>query len=212
MSRYADAGRCPDCAAPLTYDAAACASCSLPLRGPVAHELYLTLAHADQLVAALRATTQPATPQPRPVRARRLTALSGASVPQVLLALGALCLLVAALVFLAVTWSVMGVGGRTATLICFTLVAGALTGWLAGRDLRGATEALGLVTLGLCSFDLLGAAQAGWLGELSTAAFSALLGSLLVAAGLGAAAALDRTPARGFTGGEVVAALGSAVM
>src|SRR3712207_4411968 len=156
MSRYADAGRCPDCAAPLTYDAAACASCSLPLRGPVAHELYLTLAHADQLVAALRATTQPATPQPRPVRARRLTALSGASVPKLLLSLGALCLLVAALVFLAVTWSVMGVGGRTAALVGFTVVAGAVTTVVARRGLRGATEALGLVTLGLVGLDVAG--------------------------------------------------------
>ena len=42
--------------------------------------------------------------------------------PKILLALGAGCLLVAALLFLAVTWSVLGVGGRTATLVGFTAI------------------------------------------------------------------------------------------
>ena len=104
----------------------------------------------------------PATPAHHP-RAR----LSSASVPQILLALGAGCLLVAALVFLAVTWSVMGVGGRTATLVGFTVVAGVLAAWMARRGLRGATEALALVGYGLLTLDVVGADHAGWFGDLS---------------------------------------------
>src|SRR6476661_1854125 len=69
------------------------------------------------------------------------------SVPKVLLGLGATCLLVAALVFLAVTWSVLGVGGRTATLVALTLVMGGLTALSARHALRGAVEAMGLVTI-----------------------------------------------------------------
>ena len=64
--------------------------------------------------------------------------LSAASVPKILLGLGAICVLIAALVFLAVTWSVMGVAGRTATLVGFTVVTGGLATWVARRGLRAA--------------------------------------------------------------------------
>jgi hypothetical protein len=135
--------------------------------------------------------------------------LSAASVPRILLGLGALCLLVAGLVFLAVTWSVMGVGGRTATLVALTAAVGLLTWWTARRALRGATEALGLVTLGLAALDVVGARTAGWLGTPSTTTFAVVLGVLMVAAGLGATAALARTPVRAFTCGELVAVAGT---
>ena len=46
--------------------------------------------------------------------------LTGASVPKILLTLGALCLLVAAVTFLAVAWSWLGVGGRTLVLLVLT--------------------------------------------------------------------------------------------
>ena len=42
--------------------------------------------------------------------------MSAATVPKILLGLGAMCLLVAALVFLAVAWAVLGVEGRTVVL------------------------------------------------------------------------------------------------
>ena len=117
----------------------------------------------------------------------------------------------AAAVFLAVTWSVMGVGGRTLTLLALTATAGALTAWAARADLRGAVEALGLVTLGLFSFDLLGARDAGWLGDPSTSTFLTVLGLVVYAAATGATYALRRSPVRGFTSGEVVAVLGALV-
>lgn len=137
-----------------------------------------------------------------------LPKLTTTSVPRILLGLGALCLLVAALVFIAVAWSAMGVGGRTATLLGFTAVAGALTGWAARQDLRAAAEALGVVALGLLAFDLVGARDAGWLGPVSTPGFLVVLGSVLVVAGAAAALAVRRTPAGALVGAEVVAGLG----
>ncbi|MCE0486927.1 SCO7613 C-terminal domain-containing membrane protein [Ornithinimicrobium sediminis] len=146
----------------------------------------------------------PAAPAP----ARR--GLSTASVPTILLGLGALCLLVAALVFLAVTWSAMGVGGRTVTLVGFTLAAGALTAWTARRGLRAAVESLGVVTLGLLAFDLVGARDAGWLGDIGTPGLLLVLGLVLLAAGAGATLVLRRSPVGAFVGGQVVAVVGLA--
>ncbi|MGE5718898.1 MAG: SCO7613 C-terminal domain-containing membrane protein [Nocardioidaceae bacterium] len=136
--------------------------------------------------------------------------LSGASVPKILLGLGALCLLIAALVFLAVAWSAMGVAGRTATLLGFTAVAGGLSAWAAHRDLRAAAESLGVVALGLLTFDLFGARDAGWFGDIATAEFFVLLGVVVGLAGAFAAIAVRRTPVGALVGAEVFATLGVA--
>jgi hypothetical protein len=133
-------------------------------------------------------------------------------VPKILLGLGAACLLVAAVVFLAVTWSVMGVGGRTATLVGFTVVTGALAAWMARRDLRGAAEALSLVSLGLLAMDVFGARSANWLGDVGTPAFLVLLGLVLGAAGVGAALAARRAPVGGLTAPELVAGAGTGLL
>ena len=138
--------------------------------------------------------------------------MKGTSVPKVLLTLGAGCLLVAAMVFLAVTWSVLGVGGRTATLVAFTAIAGGFTRWTAGRGLRGGTESLGLVTLGLLSFDLIGANSAGWFGDPSNSTFTVILGAVLAAAATGACLVLRRTPSGAFTSGEVMAGIATAAV
>lgn len=231
MRRYADPDRCPGCGSPLTPGSTSCGACHLDLGGTLGLELFTTLTRADELLAAMRqrsATPAPATaavaaaPHPtahpgqvRPVRPHAVPPqppaplVRGSSVPKILLALGAVCVLVAALVFLAVTWSVMGVGGRTATLVGFTLATGLLTAWVAGRGLRGAVEALGLVTLGLVVLDLYGAGTAGWLGNPSDAGMTTIVGAVLVAAGLGAVRALSRTEAAGFTSGELAAVLGA---
>ena len=134
--------------------------------------------------------------------------LSAASVPKILLGLGAACLLVAALVFLAVTWSVMGVGGRTATLVGFTAATGLLAAWMARRDLRGAAEALSLVSMGLLTLDTFGARSADWFGDIGTPWFLVLLGMLLAAAGVAAALAARRTAIGALIGVELVAGLG----
>ena len=250
MRRYADPERCPDCLTAMPFGSTRCPSCGLPLEGPLASELFATLAHADDLLVVMRhaaetaptetapaataptgtaaeggtspapgglATlvrpTAPPTPAggPPPQRPHRPRGgLSGASVPKILLGLGALCLLVAALVFLAVTWSALGVAGRTAALLGFTLVSGALTAWAARRDLRAAAESLGVVTLGLLAFDLVGARNAGWLGDPGTPAFLVVLGTVVAAAGTAAALAVRRTPAGALVGAEVVATAGVA--
>ncbi len=140
-----------------------------------------------------------------PVRA----GLSAASVPKILLTLGAACLLVAALVFLAVTWSVLGVAGRTLTLVGFTAVAGSSAAWAARKGLRAAAESLSLVALGLLALDAVGANRSGWFGDLSTAGFLVVLGVLLAATAAAAALAVRRTPAGALTGAEVVVAVGT---
>jgi hypothetical protein len=115
------------------------------------------------------------------------------------------------LVFLAVTWSVLGVGGRTATLVVLTLVTGTLALWLARRDLRGAAESLSLVSLGLLTLDVVGAENAGWFGDLAGEPFLALLGTVLVLAGAGTSLAARRTPVGVLVGAQVVAGVGTAV-
>lgn len=219
MTLYADPLRCPGCREPIAFGSKSCPSCGLSLEGPLAGKLFQALSSADELLAALRATPTvvpaavvppatphvPAAPHTEPPRSR---GLSAASVPKILLGLGALCLLIGALVFLAVTWSVMGVAGRTATLVGFTVVAAALATWVARRNLRAAAESLSLVALGLLAFDVFGARDSGWFGDISTPGFFVLLGAVLVVAGVSAALAVRRTPTGALSGAEIVAALG----
>ena len=133
------------------------------------------------------------------------------AVPKILLALGAICLMAAAVVFLVVTWSSLGVGGRTAILLGFTLAMAALTAWSARRGFRGAVEALGLVSIGLLALDLAGAESAGWFGTPSQSAFLLGCGLLLVGVGVLASWASRRTPAGAFAGAEVVAVVSALV-
>src|SRR5262245_8510425 len=69
------------------------------------------------------------------------TGIAMPSVPKILLGLGATCLLVAAAIFLAVAWSWLGVGGRTAVLVGLTVATGLAGQWLARRDLGVGAEA-----------------------------------------------------------------------
>ena len=214
MPPYADPTRCPGCRASLPPDPAACPACDLPLRDPLAASLFRTLLTADEILARLRATASASTTavaaQPlaaamgaAPADAGSTAAdpahpapstgtggttprrgLSAASVPRILLGLGALCLLVAAVIFLAVAWSWLGVGGRTAVLVTLTLAAGALGARLAGRGLRVAAEALTAVALGLLALDVVGADNAGWLGDLTGAGLASAVGGALLLAGL----------------------------
>lgn len=89
--------------------------------------------------------------------------------PQILLGLGAVCLLVAAVTFLVVAWAWLGVGGRTAVLVGFTATTATLAWWLGRRGLRTGAESLSAVAFGLLTLDVFGASDAGWLGDLSPA-------------------------------------------
>ena len=220
VTRYSDPFVCPDCSTRLPLDVQVCPGCGLRLRGPLASELLATLQTADRLLARLRAesaapaapvappaappATQVATPGPPPPPARH--GLSHLSVPKILLGLGALCLLVAAVIFLAVAWSWLGVGGRTAVLVALTLVSGALGVWLARGELRMAAEALTTVSLGLLALDVVGADDAGWLGDLSAN------GTVCATGAVGAAAALALAAATRLGAPQLTVALaGSAV-
>ena len=82
------------------------------------------LTRADGLLTRLRAgeVALPPAPARAPRRASRPPSarLRQVDVPRILLGLGALCLLVAAVTFLAVAWSWLGVGGRTGVLLALT--------------------------------------------------------------------------------------------
>ncbi|GAA4696599.1 SCO7613 C-terminal domain-containing membrane protein [Nocardioides conyzicola] len=199
MARYADPFSCPSCSARLPVAVSRCPSCRLDLGHPLAAQLLQTLTTADDLLVRLqvasaeqptatavpveRATYPAQTPAPRQPRG-----LSGASVPRILLSLGALCLLVAAVIFLAVAWTWLGIGGRTAVLVGLTLVSGELGVVLARRGLRVAGEALTTVSLGLLALDVIGADNAGWLGHLSDPALLAVTSGAVLAAAVALAA------------------------
>lgn len=108
----------------------------------------------------------PSYPAPVPAAPVR-TGVASTSVPKILLGLGAFCLLVAAVVFLAVSWSALGVGGRTAVLGALTVAAGGGALLLHRSGLRIAGESLVVVALGLLALDVVGAGAAGWLGGAS---------------------------------------------
>jgi hypothetical protein len=202
MTTYADPTRCPDCHAVLPAAPATCARCALPLTGPTAVELFSTLQRADRLLGDLRRQAVPveepvrvgvgtgsplagAAPYPsyQPLR-EETPGLRGSSVPRILLTLGALCLLVAAVTFLAVAWSWLGVGGRTLVLVALTATTLGLTGVLLRRGLRMAAEALSVVGLGLVALDVVGVRHAGWLGDLTDAHLVLLTGCAVATAGL----------------------------
>jgi hypothetical protein len=200
MTTYADPTRCPDCRAVLPHDPQVCRVCALPLTGDTAISLFTTLQEADRLLGVLRAQKRP---EPATVGSHRPAGsmlegvapypaggsgplkharLRGASVPKILLSLGALCLLVAAVTFLAVAWSWLGVGGRTVVLVVLT---GATLGFAVGlhrRGLRMAAESLAVVGLGLLALDVVGVRHAGWLGQVGDAHLTSFAG-VVVATG-----------------------------
>ncbi|MFT4286954.1 zinc ribbon domain-containing protein, partial [Nocardioides sp.] len=114
-------------------------------------------------------------PQPgpaTPAKPRRVW-----TVPMVLLTLGGVLLVVGAVLFLALAWSRIGVGGRTALLGLVTVVAGWSAQLTTRRGLRGAAETLAGLTVVLAGLVCVGARYAGWFGDTGVAA-------VLVGAGL----------------------------
>ena len=225
MSRLADATICPDCRATLD-PASTCTACGLRLAGSAGQRLWLSMLDADRLVEEIRAATPGASPvdtrvlpvAPCPVappvpsrpRTRRLPALS---VPVVLLSLGALCLLVAALVFVALTWSVLGLTGRTLVLLGVTGLFAAAAAVVSRRGLRGAAESCWAIVAGMLTLDLLAGRAAGLaaLDTLDGRSMSLLLGGALFAFGVGVALWARRTPVGTLVVPQVAAALGALV-
>lgn len=216
--RYADPSLCPDCRSDLPHAVATCPTCGLQVRHPVATELFTTLRRADQLLTRLQevsaaarvpvgaAVGAPNTPPPAPMTPMTplapttppapapRTGIAWASVPKILLGLGAFFLLVAAVIFLAVSWSHLGVGGRTAVLLAFTALSGGAALLLHRFGLRIAGESLIVVGLGMLALDVVGAGNAGWFGELSDGTIALASGIALLVGGT--AVGILRLPGR----------------
>ena len=81
-----------------------------------------------------------------------------------LLALGALCLVVAAFVFVSVSWGSLGLFGRTLVLLGVTAVGATVAVVTTRRRLPASSEALWAVTAGLLTLDFFAARDYGMLG------------------------------------------------
>ncbi len=232
MSRLVDPTICPDCRGLLDAKAT-CTACGLQVQGPLAAELWATMLAADRIVEQLRsaapwavpAQTPDQTPAQMPAGAtsypvappqarRPKRHLPAASVPVVLLSLGALCLLVAAVVFVAVTWSVLGLTGRTLVLLGVTLALTTVAVVLTRKGLRGAAETFWLIVAGMVTLDLLAAEAAGLAGldTLSSRQTGALVGVALVLLGVGVGVWARTQPVTRLLGAETVAVIGALVL
>ncbi len=197
MSLLVDPRICPDCRSALD-PARACTGCGLVLRGADASELWTLLLRADALVARLRLAPAPASSTPpapsltarlpqapvAPVPASPPRAadrgVSSLSVQNVLLGVGGLCVLVAAAVFVAVTWSSLGLAGRTLVMTAVTAAIGVVAAILTRRGLRGGAETLWLLTAALVGIDVVAARVAGLAGDLDPRHGAGLLGLILL--------------------------------
>ena len=203
MSRYADPTRCPNCGS-YASGTQRCVRCGLLLLGPKPELLIRILGEADRVLDELRTEafsrhyaqraavgvgtlappSPPRTPYPtatpRPATTRRRTW----TVASTLLALGALCLVVAAFVFVSVSWGALGLLGRTTVLVAVTAIVGACGAIVTKRRLRGSAEALWSVFLAMLLVDYLGARTYGLFGMAAwpTDRVALVLGALLLVA------------------------------
>lgn len=239
QAAYLSPGSCLDCRLGIG-EQPVCPRCGVPQCGPEADRLRALLGEAEVARVALRAVravpaavvvpadaawaggsaagapqpwpAQPPTLPPLPPpRARHWPAFSTAAV---LLGLGALCVLVAAAVFVSVSWSDLPLAAKAAILAGVTAGVGVLAATMLRRGLRGSAEALTVVTTVLVGMDALAAiaSDLAGLGALSGRAAGWTVAALVVATGLGWAAAATRSLARRLAGVQLVAALGVVAM
>lgn len=180
-----------------------CPACGVDLSGATVAELATTLRRADSLMDRLRAESAapaptqlgsqlqaPASPPqslPEGVAARSWFA--GRSVGVILLVLGTLCVLAAAVVFIAVAWTDLPLGIRALALILLTAGFGFFAQVGLRRGLQATAEAMAAIACGMFVLDLAAGRRAGLpgLADLPAAQYETLAGILLVgAAGAGA--------------------------
>ncbi|MGH3351432.1 MAG: SCO7613 C-terminal domain-containing membrane protein [Nocardioides sp.] len=132
------------------------------------------------------------------------------TVPLILVGVGVLFLLVAGVIFLAVAWAAMGVGGRTTMLLVFTVLFTVAGGVLMHLELRAGTEGVWTLALGLLALDLAGMKYAGWLGDAEwDRGFLVAVGVVVFAAGVAMAMAAARSDKlTSVIGPQVAAAIG----
>jgi hypothetical protein len=223
--RFFAPDRCPDCGTPIIAPAPRCAGCGLLLTSPTANRLAGQLAAADQTLAQLRRESQavaqqaggyPAAAQvgtapeaaaepsqagaipsypaaPAPVAGGwRWPAVSGAAI---VLGIGGLCLLVAAIIFVSVSWGTLSLGTKAAVLAAVTALL-AVAAWAATRrGLRGSAETLWASTLLDLTLDVWAAHRADLAGlhSVDPRAFAAAGAVAVAAAALGSTVAARRS-------------------
>jgi hypothetical protein len=224
VHHFADPQHCPDCGASIDPTMTVCAACRLPLRTADAEALWRSLLAADASLVRLRVerdavgevrTTTPVSPYvlPGAPQASPTTAMPApgaphrrpVSVPVVLLGLGGLLLVVAAVVFVAVTWGRLSLGVRTTVLLAVTAGIAGAAAMAVRRRLRITAEVLALVTAGFLVVDLVAARVADLLGLGGVTAwvYQAVCGALLALLGAtGSRAVQGRLPR--LVGAEVV--------
>lgn len=202
---------CPSCQAPLPAGGASeCPACHLPLTGPVAARLWevdqslatLTRERAS-LLASLRQGPAAALAPEAGARAAGPLGPTVASHPgrvhrprwsgqQVLLGVGVLLVLVAALVFIAVAWDRIGVVGQVLAMAILTGVTAYGAMRLSRHHLDSSAEAMATLTGGLLLLDVSAARSLGLgsLEDVDLRTYTALTG-LAVAVVLAALHAVD---------------------
>jgi hypothetical protein len=183
-----------------------CPSCGVDLTGPTVTELVTTLRRADSLVDRMRADRATASSQPQapagqqpqapissppvvplpalPDAAPARSWFAGKSVGVILLVLGALCVLAAGAVFIAVTWVLLPLAVRALVLVLITACFGLFTQLALRRRLQATAEAMAVIACGMFVLDLAAARGAGLpgLADLATAPYEIIAGVLLAAA------------------------------
>ena len=111
-------------------------------------------------------------------------------VQNLLLSLGVGLLAVAAVIFLIVSWSVLGIGGRAAVMTACTVLAGGGAAFAHRRGLGSTAEAVSLLAVGLGLLDAVGARSAGLAGFDRVDGLLYWAGALVVVAACSAATAV----------------------
>lgn len=216
MTRFADPARCPNCSTAMT-GADACTTCGVSFTSTQARELWAVLNRADALLLEMRGvaaapaeqqttnTTSP--PAPRPSRRPQGSMSTGS----IILGLGALCLVVAAFIFITVSWGSIGLFGRTLVLLGITVVVGAIAARVTVRTLRGSAEALWAIFAGFVTLDYFAAREYGLLGLDNVRFAHALLlfGLIFAAIGVGVSMWAKRIAGMRLVTTQVIAVLGS---
>lgn len=134
----------------------------------------------------------PGYPAPAAAGGRRLPAASGAAI---VLGLGGLCLLVAAVIFVSVSWGTLSLGAKAAVLAAVTAIFGLAAAAVTRRGLRGSAETLWASTLLNLTLDVWAIRRvdlAGW-SSVDARVFTALGAVAVGAAALGSTVATRRS-------------------
>lgn len=175
---------------------AGCARCGLSLVGPDAVELSdldrrlaELLAQRAQLLSRLGGRRGPGpaplAPPPSGPEVRGAAAWPGGAAPptprapvlggqQLLLALGALLVLTASVVFLAVNWSLLGPIGQLSVALAAAGLCAGLSGWTLRHQLRSSAEAFAMLSVLLLVATGIGARVLELFGDLDGAVFAAV--------------------------------------